>query len=405
LFHFGMRWWIGVPLCGALQIIARNPPHRSQNATADTELVIQFDEPVKYSAVESEVVLVVPNDEGSAPAGIRVGNSAITSVFWEGDILRIKLPSTLREGTTYQVFMDAWFLLGESGSGWDGIALGDWEFLVADLTAPELLSVSPQRTKPGTTPVVMRFAEDVIVLPGAPQCSVTTDDGERSLVPWEEVVVDGAEVTITTLTLEPGDSFAIIIPARAFGDRASNPFMGFRWAVSVVSDFEAPVLQGVQPQPGGVASPALTYRLNFNEVVQAQIGSGNIRFTALYPAGTPTVTVTDDTELSTEGNQALVTPRTILVDGAIYELSVTGSIFADAIGNPAAPIPSGYRFEVQAPTTASPTTAAPAEEETTTVAEVTDAPEQWSQVVTVAASWQGCPMWWLLAFVLPLQQQ
>lgn len=239
---------------------------------------------------------------------------------------------------------DSWELGFAPGSE-SGFSTANWSLLedgvhgwtvqvapIADLTAPQIIEVSPVDNDLGVSPAVSltaTFDED-IQLTGAGSITLVdltngTDDRFIDLsVPQTEVSASGRTLTIAPSSyLSVGTQYAVLITGDAVEDLSTdnngggNAFLGISdpttWDFTTVPyDATPPVISSTLPDNGaGNIEPNRILSVTFDD--QILLGSGNIRIYDIDAAAViQTISVQDSSQVSFSGATLTIDPATDL---------------------------------------------------------------------------------------------
>ncbi|MCG2585493.1 Ig-like domain-containing protein [Massilia sp. TS11] len=250
-------------------------------------------------------------------------------------------------------------LLTSASAGGSGGGAGP---SLVDLTAPTLLSANPGNggTMQANANLVLSFTEavqinnsggQIILTDGAVQTVFqgstlatrivgATDTRYIQISDSGQVSISGSNVTINpSQDLVAGLNYKVIISNNALSDAAGNPLVSMAsgkalaFSATAVPDTTPPTLTGASPADDSTGYVGQSLSLSFSESVQA--GTGNIVLHAVNGSvdTATTISVTDTTQVSFQGNSLTLTPTVHLNGATNYYVNVDSTAVRDMSNN------------------------------------------------------------------------
>lgn len=222
-----------------------SPADNATGVSPSANLVMTFTESVD---AESGSISIYKASDDSLVETIDVTSGQVTGTGT--NTITINPAVTLTSSTGYYVTVAATAFDDPSSNSFAGItASSTWNFTVADVGTPALVSVSPLDGAVDvsmSTDLVLTFDEAVDAESGAITIKKASDDSAVEEIDVTSGQVTGSGTTVVTVTpstdLLPGTSYYVQIATTAFDDASGNSYAGISdatsWNFTTLADAE-----------------------------------------------------------------------------------------------------------------------------------------------------------------------
>jgi len=338
-------------------ITAYNPVQYAAQISKSTDVIITFNEYVQ--AGSGSIVFTPAGGNGALlPVLINVSTSQVT---FSQNVMTIN-PDTDMIDTgdrLYTVTMvtgvvkdvACLYCVGQDYSNpFGGIAGTDYQFTVADSTAPTVLTYYPVQEatqQPKGVNIVLAFSEHVQAATGsitlAPQGGNGVNTATVISASDSQVTIAGDQVTINPavdLLDTGGKTYTVTMGNSALKDAKGLPYVGIQGSMYRfhVKDSTIPTISGYYPAQGATGQiKAVNIEISFSEYIEA--GVGWIYLTPSLGNGVNTVTalnVSDSTQVSITPGKLTLNPTNDLLDkgGKTYTVTMAAGVIMGQGGNP-----------------------------------------------------------------------
>ncbi|MCL3781583.1 T9SS type A sorting domain-containing protein [Prolixibacteraceae bacterium JC049] len=247
--------------------------------------------------------------------------------------------------------MDVPVVAGDAVNLFDGHYGNSWMVTATDVTAPMLLTVSPNLGVNHANPamnfdvnsnVTLAFNENMKLVTPTPASAITIEEWNgTAYVPFE--VVDPANITITdkevvinpARTLKTETQYRFAIKANVFADMAGNKYATAREGFVKTSDVVAPTVTFAPANAATNVALGTPMTITFSEALKwmdgTEIDYQNLQSAVQFKKNGTAAAFT--ATLNGAKTVITITPATALVKDANYTLGVVANKFEDAAGN------------------------------------------------------------------------
>ena len=318
-------------------IVSVSPTNNSTDVAVDTDLVIEFSEPV---VLGNSSFLVKFYDNNVNKFNI---NYASSDVVLNDNTVTITLPGNLDAAMQFWVQINPGTITDAAGNAFAGIVLAnrdDWNFTT--VASPELVSFTPVDNATDVNPatdLVLNFDEPVVKGSGSIRLIEVGTDDELATIDVNSINVNISDnvVTISQAIPDRNTEVRVNIDAGAFEDLIGLPYAGLNsntaWTFSILSnDQTAPTISSLTPANDATDVPINTnLEIEFSEPVV--LGSGSF-FVKFYSSNANRFIInfnSDDVILS--GNTVTVSLPSDLAFDTRYWIGINPGTITDMAGN------------------------------------------------------------------------
>ena len=317
-------------------ISERSPQDNEANVAIDATIDIEFSEPI-FAQTGKAIQLRYSDSD------ILVEEFQANGLTINGNAFTLDPASDLSGQTNYYINIDNDAFRDQAGNSYSGIA-GKIQYnftTTTESTNPSVVSFSPDGAGPFAidSDLVLTMSEPVGPISGN-QISVIDDDNGDVVIATIDigdpsVSVNGPEVTISGVNLEPSTTYWVEIEAGALEDASGNLAGAIggnnQWEFETEADVTAPTVTLLSPlnDATGISTSLADLQITFSEPVNIGTGSADL----LYNDGTSTGISFTTAALSGGNTVATFTLPEDLDGDTEYFISVDNTIFEDDAGN------------------------------------------------------------------------